>query len=157
MQSESSLPISELIKGDPEKPTREPALALFACIFNLYMVYELLQQVDILSRLVGTIDPNLPMGIDLSEMLLGIFSGIIIFSLVFSIILVVGAGLMYSVNRRLGAALVLAFSVVALLISFISLLGGIGLIMGSMLGLFAGILGVRSKREANAETVHEII
>lgn len=154
--SEKQAPISELVKGDPEKPLREPAIALFAILFNLFAIYqvtEILQQM--LIWLNPGVDPWYSLYISMMLMMMNTLIGAAIF---YSFMLLLGAAIMRFLNRRAGAAVILVFSIFTLFISFIALtFGGFSLIIGALLGLLAGAMGIRSKREIRERDAIEVI
>jgi hypothetical protein len=154
--SEKQTPISELIKGDPEKPLREPVIALFAIVFNIFAMYqfsEIINQTFLL--LVDTVDPWQRSYMMVMAMMMNTMIGA---ALIYSLILLIGAAIMRFVNQRVGAALILVFSVFMLLMSFFAIaFGGFGLILGAFLGLIAGIMGIQRKREVRERDVIEVI
>ncbi len=156
--SEKSAPISELIKGEPDKPLREPALALFACVFNVYTIYQISQLLNVISIL--PFNPYDPWGPGwYFQIVIIMASGVLTFSLIYTILLLIGSGVMYFLTRRAGAVLVLVVSILALLVSFMGVAyGGFGLLIASILGIFSGALGIRSVKETpQPQTVYEVI
>jgi hypothetical protein len=159
--SERVEPISELVKGKPGKPLREPALALFACLLNGYQVYQLSGQLAQLSSQVA--DPFL--GFYYSY-LLGLIVGLIGFAIAFSIILAIGAATIYFLNRRAGGGVVLGVSITGLLVSFVGLsmvslsfniLGLIVSFLSPIFGILAGYWGVKGEKVITREAAEEII
>jgi hypothetical protein len=159
--SERVEPISELVKGKPQKPLREPALALFACLLNGYQVYQLSGQLAQLSSQVA--DPF--MGF-LYSYLLGIVVVLIGFAIAFSIILAIGAATIYFLSRRAGGGVVLGVSIVGLLVSFVglsmvslsfSILGLIANFLSPIFGILAGYWGVKGEKVITREAAEEII
>ncbi|MFW9831488.1 MAG: hypothetical protein ACFFD8_06910 [Candidatus Thorarchaeota archaeon] len=155
MFSESKTPISELIKGNPDKPLREPALALFAIVFNLFTIYQINEMLRQMNLWYNPSDPWGWMYISIMNMMAFTITGMALF---YSVMLLLGAFLMRFIHRRVGAILVLVFSVLVLLISFMALaFGGFGLLIGTILGMAAGIMGVRGGKEITPRDVVEII
>ncbi|MFX1576537.1 MAG: hypothetical protein ACFFCF_05145 [Promethearchaeota archaeon] len=156
MFSEKQAPISELVKGDPEKPLREPAIALFAIMFNLFAIY---QVTEILRQMLLWFDPGGdPWYLSYLSMIMMMMNTLIGAAIFYSLMLLLGAAIMRFLNRRAGAAVILVFSIFTLLISFIALsFGGFSLIIGSLLGILAGALGIRSKREIHERDAIEVI
>ena len=156
MFSEKQTPISELIKGNPEKPLREPVIALFAIVFNLFATYqfsEIINQTFLL--LIDTVDPWQRSYMMLMAMVMNTMIGVTLF---YSLILLIGAAIMRFLSQRAGAALILVFSIFMLLVSFYAIsLGGFGLILGAFLGLTAGIMGIQKKREVRERDAIEVI
>jgi hypothetical protein len=162
MFSERLEPISELVKGEPEKPLREPALALFACLLNVYQIFQLSRQ---LSQLSTELPPDPWMGWYYSY-LLGLNLGLIGFLIGFTAILIVGAAMTYFFRRRVGAVILLVSSIVGLLVGFVgmsivvmnfNILGLVVNFLSPSLGLLAGIFGIRGGKPASREAVQEII
>ena len=162
MFSERLEPISELVKGEPEKPLREPALALFACLLNLYQIYQLSRQ---LSQLSSQVPGDPWMGLYYSIQL-SLVAGMIGFIIGFTVILVIGAVTTYFFRRRVGAAILLVSSIVGLVMSFVGLstvmmsfniLGAIINFLSPVFGLLAGIYGIRSEKAPGREAVQEIV
>jgi hypothetical protein len=162
MFSERLEPISELVKGEPEKPLREPALALFACLLNLYQIYQLSRQLSLLSSQVPS-DPY--MGWYYSYVL-ALSLGLIGFMIGFTVILLIGAATIYFFRRRVGAAILLVSSIIGLLVSFVgismvmvsfSILGLLVNFLSPIFGLLAGIFGIRGEKPATREALQEII
>ena len=161
MFSERSEPISELIKGNPEKPMREPALALLACCFNLYQILELSRIIAQLMN-VTYIDPWF--GMWYQQMMVGMATGLMWWNIAFSLILLTGAAIVYFLHRRAGGALILVIAIIALLVSFVSVAMLFGNILGVMtaflsaiFAMAAGISGVRGEGESAPTPVQEII
>jgi hypothetical protein len=161
MFSERSEPISELIKGNPEKPLREPALALLACCFNLYQIFELNR---ILAQLMNVVNLDPWLGVWYQQMMVGMATGLLWWNIAFSVILLIGAAIVYFLHRRVGGALILAIAIIALLVSFVSisvLFGNILSVMTAFLSaifsMAAGISGVRGERASTPTPVQEII
>ena len=156
MFSEKQTPVSELIRGDPEKPLREPAIALFAIVFNLFAIY---QFSEMLQQMLLWMDPGLdPWMVGYYQMMLMMVNTLAGFAIFFSLILLLGAAIMRFLHRRAGAALILVFSIFTLFVSFMGLaFGGFSLILGVFLGMVAGIMGVRAKREVRERDVIEVI
>ncbi len=162
MFSERSEPISELIKGNPEKPLREPALALLACLFNLYQVLELSRTLSQTAQ-VTYLDPWFG-GFWYQQMMVGMLSGLIWWNIAFSLILLIGAAIVYFVHRRVGGVLILVISVIALFVSFFAMsmffanfLGAITALLSAVFGMVAGISGTRGERTSTSTQVQEII
>jgi hypothetical protein len=161
--SEKTTPISELVKGNPDRPMREPALVLLACLFNIFQVYQLFL---VLSQLSIPYDPYNPYSW-MSMIMLQLISGLVGWYIAFSIILLIGAAIVYFINRRIGSALILVISIIGLLVSFVSVgftfiytVSFIALITGLLapvLGLLAGIYGVRSKESSGPSESQEVI
>jgi hypothetical protein len=96
--SERTEPISELVKGKPGKPLREPVLVLFAGLLNLYQVYALSGNLAYLSS-----HPPLEPEKDWFHALqLAGVLGLMGFTVAFTVMLVVGAAAIYFLNRRVG-------------------------------------------------------
>lgn len=160
--SEKTTPISELVEGNPDRPQREPALALVVCLFNVYQIYHLLIALPMLAAM----DPMDPMFFWYSSMMLGVVTGLIGWYVAFCVILVIGAALIYFINRRVGGALILAISIIGILVSFVGVsfsyiltTNALSLIVGFLapiIALIAGILGVRSERQP-AQEMQEIV
>jgi hypothetical protein len=162
MFSERSEPISELVKGQPDKPIREPALALFACLLNLYQIYQLSTQFSLLSSQLPT-DPYMGW---YYPYLLGLSLGLIGFAIGFTVILLVGAATIYFFRRRVGAAILLVSSIIGLLVSFagtsmviisFNIFGLLVNFLSPILGLLAGIFGIRGEKTVSREAMQEII
>ena len=161
--SEKTTPISELVKGNPDRPLREPALVLVACLFNLFQIYQLM---TILPQLTAPIDPYDPFGF-LSLMMMQLISGLVGWYVIFSIILLIGAALVYFINRRIGSALILVISIIGILASFMGVTLAFvytrsltTLILGFLapvFGLIAGIWGIRSKDLTSPAVPQEIV
>ncbi len=161
--SEKTTPVSQLIEGNPDRPLREPALVLLACLFNVFQIYQLFL---ILTQLGGTVDPLDPFSY-FNILLLQLIPGLIGWYVAFCIILLIGATLVYFINRRVGSALILVISIIGLLIGFVGALftfiftnSFIALITGLMapiVGMLAGIYGIRSKDSRAPAEVQEII
>jgi len=161
--SEKTTPVSELVKGNPDRPMREPALVLLACLFNVFQVYQLF---GVLSQLSAPIDPFDPYSF-FNMVMVSLISGLVGWYLVFSIILLIGGVLVYFVNRRIGSALILVISIIGLLVSFVAVgftfiftYSYISLITGLMapiIGLLAGIYGIRSKEPSSPAESQEVI
>ncbi|MFX1509178.1 MAG: hypothetical protein ACFFBR_02630 [Promethearchaeota archaeon] len=156
MFSEKQTLVSELIKGDPEKPLREPAIALFAIVFNLFAIYQITEIIR--QTLLWMAPGGDPWFLSYQAMMLMMMSTMIGVSIFYSLMLLLGAALMRFINRRAGAALILVFSIFTLFISFIAIaFGGFSLLIGVFLGLAAGVMGIRSKREVRERDVIEVI
>ncbi|MDO8124565.1 MAG: hypothetical protein Q6364_09330, partial [Candidatus Hermodarchaeota archaeon] len=82
MFSEKTTPVSELVKGNPDRPIREPALVLLICLFNVFQIYQLVEM-SIQGPAFG-FDPYLGM---FMMMMVGMLSGLIIWYAVFSVLL----------------------------------------------------------------------
>lgn len=161
MFSERSEPISELIKGNPEKPLREPALALLACLFNLYQILELSLALSQTTQ-ITYIDPLY--GFWYQQMMVGMLTGLIWWNIAFSLVLLIGAAVVYFAHRRVGGALILVISNVALLVSFFALamffgnfLVAITAFLSAVFGLASGISGVRGEKTSTSTSAQEII
>jgi len=160
--SEKTTPVSELVKGNPDRPMREPALVLLTCLFNVFQIYQLVE-ISIQGPAFA-FDPYFGM---LQMMMVGMLSGLIIWYAVFSIILLIGAGIIYFINRRAGGALILVISIVGLLIGFVgmtisfmfsfSILLLVTTFLTPFLGLLAGIWGVRAEKPPTRADMEEII
>ncbi len=161
--SEKITPVSELVEGDPDRPLREPALVLLACLFNVFQIYQLLQILSQSSVPVNPFDPFSFFNIIMQQLV----SGLVGWYIAFCIILLIGAALVYFINRRIGSALILVISIIGLLVSFVGMgftfiytFSFISLITGLMapiLGLIAGIYGVRSKEPGTPAEPKEVI
>ncbi len=160
MFSEKTAAVSELVKGNPDRPMREPALVILICLFNAFQIYQL---VEISSQ--GPIyDPFF--GI-FQMMMASMLSVLIIWYAVFSLILLIGAGIIYFINRRAGGALVLVISIVGLLIGFVgmsfslifayNILFVVTSFLSPCLGLLAGIWGIRAEKPPTTTDMQEII
>ena len=79
------------------------------------------------------------------------------FTIFYSIMLLIGAAVMRFFHRRAGAVLVLVFSIFTLFISFIAIFFAFGLFIGTIIGMAAGIIGIRSRREERELESIEII
>ena len=162
MFSEKTTPVSELVKGNPDRPTREPALVSLACIFNVFQIYQLVEM-SIQGPAYG-FDPYMGMFL---MMMVGMLSGLIIWYAVFSVILLIGAGIIYFINRRAGGALVLVISIVGFLVGFVGMaisvmfafriLFVVTTFLTPFLGLLAGIWGVRAEKPPMSADMQEII
>lgn len=160
MFSEKTTPVSELVKGTPDRPTREPALVILACLFNVFQVYQLLE----ISTQVPTFDPYLEWYL---LMMVSTISVLVIWYVVFSVILLIGAGIIYFINRRAGGALILVISIIGFLIGFVgmgismmfaySILFVVTTFLAPFFGLLAGIWGVRSEKPPTTVDMQEII
>ena len=160
MFSEKTTPVSELVKGNPDRPTREPALVLLACLFNVFQVYQLM---EIISQ-PQIYDPY-------SEwyllMMVSTISVLVIWYVIFSVILLIGAGVVYFINRRAGGALILVISIIGFIIGFIgmsismmfaySIFFVVTTFLAPFSGLLAGIWGVRSEKPPTRADMQEII
>lgn len=163
MFSEKTAPISELVKGNPERPIREPALVLVACLFNLFQIYQLS---TILPQFMGIIDPGDPFSL-ISLIMIQLIPGLIGWYAIYSVILLIGAALVYFVNRRLGSALILVISIIGVLTSFVGVTltfaftrSLITLFLGFLapaFGVIAGFWGIRSQDLSATATTQEII
>jgi hypothetical protein len=160
--SEKTTPVSELVKGNPERPIREPALVLLTCLFNVFQIYQLVE-ISIQGPSFS-FDPFFGM---VQLMMFGMISGLIIWYVVFSIVLLLGAGVIYFINRRAGGALILVISIIGFLIGFVgmgitiiftfNLLFVITTFLTPFLGLLAGIWGVRAEKPPTRTDMQEII
>lgn len=160
MFSEKTTPVSELVKGNPDRPMREPALVLLACLFNVFQIYQLIE----ISSQAPAYDPLFGM---LQQMMASLSSVLIIWYVIFSIILLIGAGIIYFINRRAGGALILVISIIGFLLGFIGMVfslifaGGALFVvitfLGPFFGLLAGIWGVRSEKPPITAEMQEIV
>ena len=154
--SEKQTLVSELIKGDPEKPLREPVIALFAIVFNLFAIYQISEIIR--QTLLWMVPGGDPWQWSYMSMMMLMMNTMIGIALFYSLMLLIGAAIMRFVSGRAGAALILVFSIFMLLVSFVAIaFGGFGLLLGAFLGLSAGIMGIRSKREVRERDVIEVI
>ncbi len=161
--SEKTTPVSELVKGNPDRPLREPALVLLACLFNIFQIYQLLL---ILPQLSASPDPLNPFSF-FNVMMLQLISGLIGWYVTFCIILLIGAALVYFVNQRIGSALILVISIIGLLMGFMgasftfiytfSIIVLITGLLAPIFGLLAGIYGIRSKDARAPTEAQEVI
>jgi hypothetical protein len=161
--SEKTTPISELVKGNPDRPLREPALALFACLFNVFQIYQLL---TILPQVSVPADPFDPFSF-MSYLMAQIISGLVGWYAAFSIILLIGAAIVYYINRRVGGAIILVISIIGILSSFLGVTltfaytrSLVTLVIGFLapvFGLIAGIWAIRSKDLGSSTQTQEII
>ena len=128
MFSKKIAPVSELIKGDPDRPLREPVLAIIACLFNLYLIYDLSQGLAQSS----SIFPADPLFGFLDLIIAGIVTGLIGWYVAFSILLIIGAVVIYVINRRIGGAFLLVIAIIGFLVAFVgmgfSFIGGFSII-----------------------------
>jgi hypothetical protein len=161
--SEKTTPISELVKGNPDRPLREPAMVLLACLFNIFQIYSL---ITILPQVSVPIDPFDPFSF-MNHYMLQMISGLVGWYIAFSVILLIGAGVVYFLNRRIGGAVILVISLIGLLTSFMAisitfvftrnfatlLLG----FLAPILGIIAGIWGIRAKDLSTPVATQEII
>ncbi len=162
MFSEKTTPVSELVKGNPDRPIREPALVLLICLFNVFQIYQLVEM-SIQGPAFG-FDPYLGM---FMMMMVGMLSGLIIWYAVFSVLLLIGAGVTYFINRRAGGALILVISIVGFLVGFVgfaisvmfafSIFFVVTTFLTPFLGLLAGIWGVRAEKPPTRADMQEII
>ncbi len=161
--SEKTTPISELVKGNPERPLREPALVLVACLFNLFQIYQLLIILPQVTTAINPLDPY-----SLISMLIGqMISSLVGWYVAFSIILLIGAAVVYFINRRIGGAVILVISIIGLLSSFVgttltyvytrSLVTLIIGFLAPIFGIIAGIWGIRTKDLSSPAPTQEII
>jgi hypothetical protein len=159
--SEKRTPISELVKGTPDRPLREPALVLLACLFNVFQIYQL----SVSLTQTPIVDPWM---VDYwLIMVMGTVTALIGWYVAFSIILLIGAGVVYFLNRRAGGAVILVISIIGLLVGFVSISMGFMLGMNAMriitgflspiFGLIAGINGVRAEKPPMTHDAQEII
>ncbi|MFX1300146.1 MAG: hypothetical protein ACFFAL_07325 [Promethearchaeota archaeon] len=160
MFSEKTTPISELVKGNPDRPTREPALVILTCLFNVFQVYQLVQIIN----QAPTYDPYFSWYL---MMLVSTISVLVIWYVIFSVILLIGAGIIYFINRRAGGALILVMSIIGFIIGFVGM--GISLMfaysiffvvttfLAPFFSLLAGIWGVRSEKPPTTADMQEII
>ncbi|MFX1565024.1 MAG: hypothetical protein ACFFCH_03435 [Promethearchaeota archaeon] len=156
MFSEKQTPVSELVKGDPEKPLREPAIALFAIVFNLFAIYQISEIIR--QTLLWMVPGSDPWVLSYQSMMFMMMNTMIGVALFYSLMLLIGALVMRFLSRRAGAALILVFSIFTLFISFIAIaFGGFALIISAFLGLAAGVMGIRSKREIRERDAIEVI
>jgi hypothetical protein len=163
MFSEKKTPISELIQGVPERPMREPALVALACLFNLYQIYRIF---EILPQAAAYISPDPFLGgyFTMIASMLGTLMG---WYVVYSVILLIGAAIVYFANRRAGSALILVISIIGLLMSFVgiamlvifslTIVDAITALFAPIIGLLAGFYGIRSQRTTGVSTNHEVI
>lgn len=155
MFSETRASVSELIKGDPDKPLREPVMALFAVVFNLFAVY---QANETVRQYLLWMNPHDPIFAFLFLIVVGLVGFIIGFAVFYSVMLLIGAVIIRYVHRRGGAVLILVFSIIALLVGLSSMgFTSFGLLIASIIGFLAGIFGIRTKREVSSRDVLEII
>ena len=162
MFSEKTTPVSELVKGNPDRPIREPTLVLLTCLFNVFQIYQLVELS--LQGSTFTFDPYF--GI-YQMMLASMLPGLIIWYAVYSIILLIGAGIIYFINRRAGGALILVISIIGFLIGFVgltisfmfsfNLLYVVTTFLTPFLGLLAGFWGVRAEKPPTRTDMQEII
>jgi hypothetical protein len=163
--SERPEPISELVKGNPEKPLREPALALFACLLNLYQLFQLVKQLAELPASTAPLDPYSGMNWYYAY-LSGILQGLFGFTVAFTGFLAGGVLVLYFFNRRVGGGMILVISVLALFVGFMGMSTvAIGFNFFSLIiyflspvfGILAGFYGIRGEKPASREAVQEII
>ena len=162
MFSEKTTPVSELVKGNPDRPIREPALVLLTCLFNVFQIYQLVQ-INTQGSPFG-FDPYFGM---LLMMMAGMLFVLIIWYAVFSFILLIGAGIIYFLNRRAGGALILVISIVGFLVGFVGMaitvmftfdiLFVVITFLNPALGLLAGIWGIRAEKPPMRADMQEII
>jgi len=160
--SEKTTPVSELVKGNPDRPIREPALVLLTCLFNVFQIYQLVEM-SVQGPTFG-FDPYMGMFL---LMMVGMLSGLIIWYAAFSVILLIGAGIIYFINRRAGGALILVISIVGFLVGFVGMAISILFAFNTLflvttfltpfLGLLAGIWGVRAEKSPTTADMQEII
>lgn len=162
MFSEKTTPVSELVKGNPDRPIREPVLVLLACLFNVFQIYQLVEM-SIRGPAFG-FDPYLG---PFMMMMVGMLSGLIIWYAIFSFILLIGAGIIYFINRRVGGAIILVVSIVGFIVGFVgmvisvmftfSIFFVVTTFLTPCLGLLSGILGVRAEKPLTRADMQEII
>lgn len=159
--SEKATPISQLVKGSPDRPLREPVTILLACIFNIFQIYQL---VELRSRITSPYDPFFDWFQTIIASTVPVLIG---WYIIFSGILVIGASVIYWLNRRAGGAIVLVISIIGLLMGFV----GMSITMmisystlfvtisflAPVFGLVAGIWGVRAEKPLTTEDMQEII
>lgn len=160
MFSEKTTPVSELVKGNPDRPLREPAMTILACLFNFFQVYQLM---EIISQ-APTYDPSFGW---YQIMLVSTISVLVIWYVIFSVILLIGAGIIYFINRRAGGALILVISIIGFIIGFVgmgismmfaySLFFVVTTFLAPFFGLLAGIWGIRSEKPPTTTDMQEII
>jgi hypothetical protein len=161
--SERTEPISELVKGKPGKPLREPVLVLFAGLLNLYQVYALSGNLAYLSS-----HPPLEPEKDWFHALqLAGVLGLMGFTVAFTVMLVVGAAAIYFLNRRVGGAFLVVVSIVGLMVSVVGIwsimlnLDDVLAVFVSFLspvcGLLAGYYGIRGEKVTARGTAQEIV
>lgn len=160
MFSEKTTQVSELVKGNPDRPMREPALVILACVFNVFQIYQL---IEIISQ-APVYDPMFGY---FQMMMASVVSVLVIWYVVFSAILLIGAGIIYFINRRAGGALILVISIVGFLIGFVgmaisimftySMFFVVTTFLAPLFGLLAGIWGVRSEKPPTTADMQEII
>jgi ABC-type uncharacterized transport system permease subunit len=154
MFSESKVPVSELIQGDPDKPVREPVLALFAIVFNLFSIYQIN---EMLRQMMLWYNPSDPFMWSYYSILSLTFATLNGFTIFYSIMLLIGAAVMRFIHRRAGAVIVLVFSIFVLFVSFVAIAFAFSLFIGTIIGMAAGIIGIRSRREERELETVEII
>lgn len=163
MFSERVEPISELVKGRAGKPMREPVLALFAGLLNLYQLYALAGNFAYLS----SHPPLEPEKNWLHAIQLAGVMGLIGFTIAFTVMLVVGAAAVYFLNRRAGGAFLLVISVAALLVSVAEIwsiminlddvLAVFLTFLSPVCGLLAGYYSIRGQKVIARGTEQEIV
>ena len=163
MFSEKKTPISELVKGIPERPMREPALVALACLFNLYQIYRIF---EVLPQAAAYFSPDPFMGgfFSIIASMLGTLLG---WYVGYSVILLIGATIVYFVNRRAGSALILVISIIGLLMSFVgigmlfmfslTIIDAITALFAPIIGLLSGIYGIRGQPSTGDSTSPEVI
>jgi hypothetical protein len=159
--SEKATPISQLVKGSPDRPLREPVMILLACLFNIFQIYQL---VVLRSSITSPYDPFFGW---FQMMIASTVPVLIGWYIIFSGILLIGAGVIYFLNRRAGGAIVLVISIVGLLMGFVGMsismmisynsLFVIVSFLAPVFGLVAGIWGVRAEKPPITEDMQEII
>ncbi|MFX0168253.1 MAG: hypothetical protein ACFE89_02750 [Candidatus Hodarchaeota archaeon] len=160
MFSEKTAPISELIKGTPDRSLREPALVILACLFNGFQIYRIFQ---ILPQLSG----YSPFGEFFYAMIAGMLGSLLLWYVIYSVILLIGGAIVYLVNQRIGSAVILVISIIGLLMSFMGMsviiiftfntMDAIIGLLAPIIGVITGIYGVRSQRSRSEAAVHEVI
>ncbi|MDO8056106.1 MAG: hypothetical protein Q6361_04530 [Candidatus Hermodarchaeota archaeon] len=163
MFSEKKTPISELIQGVPERPMREPAIVALACLFNLYQIYRIFEVLP-QAAAYSSPDPFLGGYFAMIASMLGTLLG---WYLVYSVILCIGAAVVYFANRRAGSALIFAISIIGFIMGFVgigmliifslTIVDAITALFAPIIGVISGIYGIRSQRTTGDSTVHEVI
>lgn len=163
MFSEKKTPISELIKGVPERPMREPAIVALACLFNLYQIYRIF---EVLPQAAAYTSPDPFLG-GYYTMIASMLGTLIGWYVAYSVILLIGAAIVYFANRRAGSALILVISIIGLLMGFVgigmmflfslTIVDALTALFAPIIGLISGISGVRSKDTTVDPASHGVI
>ena len=138
------LSISEIIRGDPEPPLLEPVLALLGCI--------LVVSANFLSQPIMTSMYELmPEGFRL--LYLDMMVSLFFIGIVSALMLLISAGVMYFYRPKVGGVLAIISGIVSFFELGVMLWGT----YGSILGIIAGALALRSRKPPEPGSRSEIL